>query len=172
MTIISSRLIFVAVSAALFAGACGGSKSAPTGPATAEATAREGGGMATGMCPMQVPGTQVSAEDTNDGAAMVFTTTGDVDELRQRVHQMAKMHDQMSADNAGPGMGTGGMGARHKHMMANVVPSNASAEDVDRGARINLTPKDPSKLSDLRAHAREHAARMASGQCPMVEAHS
>lgn len=118
---------------------------------------------------MQVPGTQVSAEDTNDGVAMVFTTTGDVSELRQRVHHMAEMHDQMSGNNAA---GMDADGDRHKHMMANVVPSTANAQDIDRGARITLTPKDPSKLADLRAHAREHAARMANGQCPMVEAHS
>src|SRR5215510_14368109 len=44
-------------------------------------------------CPMQVPGAEVSIQDTNDGIALTITTSsGDVAELRHRVESMAKMH--------------------------------------------------------------------------------
>lgn len=180
-----SRAMFVAMTIAVTASACGGSKPPATEPTANSAVSPHG----SGMCPMHVPGTQVSVEDTSDGVAKVFTTTGDVTELRRRVHQMAERHEQMSKDHPmgpggagpggmGPGMGAGpgpGMGAGHmgdhKHMMAHAVPSTARAEDIDRGARLNLTPKDPTKLAELRAHVRERAAHMASGQCPMEQAH-
>jgi hypothetical protein len=58
-----------------------------------------------------------------------------------------------------------------KHETMNKVPSTARAEDIDAGARIVLTPRDPSQLAELRARVHEHAAQMASGHCPMMEHH-
>lgn len=49
-------------------------------------------------CPMAVPGTTVRSEEIEGGATMTFTTTGDVSELRRRVAQMAKMHEQHATD--------------------------------------------------------------------------
>jgi hypothetical protein len=86
------------------AAGCSTSKSAEpqavaTTAAPAPAPAHEPGtgmGMMGGMCPMQVLGTTVAAADVEGGAALSFTTsTGDVNDLRQRVHHMAEMHDQM-----------------------------------------------------------------------------
>jgi len=123
-------------------------------------------------CPMEVPGTQVSVADTPDGVAVVFTTSGDVAQLRHRVQGMAAMHGKMSGEGmAGgmmksDGMGSGGMmGSDH---MKKMVASTARSEDVEGGARIVLTPQDPAQLPELRAHAREHAGHMASGHCPMA----
>jgi hypothetical protein len=70
-------------------------------------------------CPMAVEGTAARAEDVQGGAALSFTTTG----------------------------------------------------DVEGGARLILTPRDPADLPELRQHAREHAEKMASGQCPMLAMH-
>jgi hypothetical protein len=33
-------------------------------------------------------------------------------------------------------------------------------EDVDRGARLKMTPADPAKLSDMRQHMKQHAQMM------------
>jgi hypothetical protein len=65
------------------------------------------------MCPMEVPGTTASVADTEDGVAITFTTTGDVAELRQRVHGMAEMHEHMMQGGAmsSGGMGSGEMGS-------------------------------------------------------------
>ncbi len=69
--------------------ACGGS---PTKPIeTPKPTATDP------SCPVAVAGTSVSVEDANNGAALVFVTTGDVGEVRKRVAEMAKMHNDHHA---------------------------------------------------------------------------
>lgn len=45
-------------------------------------------------CPMSVPGTTVAVEDNVDGAALVFTTSGDVTALRTRVIEVANDHNR------------------------------------------------------------------------------
>jgi hypothetical protein len=60
-----------------------------------------GGMMGKGMgesCPMAVAGTTVRAEEVTGGSSLVFTTTGDVNELRRRVSTMAEMHDKHGAE--------------------------------------------------------------------------
>ena len=48
-----------------------------------------------GMCPMEIPGTKVVANEIEGGIRLSFTTTtGDIADLRRRVRQMAKMHTQ------------------------------------------------------------------------------
>lgn len=78
-----------------------------------------------GMCPVEVPGTSVAAEDSATGGALVFVTTGDVAEVRKRVAAMAAMHNDHQAEMAAnggamPGMAHGDMGAMkgmdHAHM--------------------------------------------------------
>ena len=44
--------------------------------------------------PAQVPGTQARYEQTSDGAAITFTTRGDVDEVRRRAERIAELHDR------------------------------------------------------------------------------
>ena len=117
------------------------------------------------MCPMQVSRTHVSAVDTADGVALVFTTSGDVAHLRQRVHKMAAMHEHMTA--GGMRSGSGAEMTESGGMMK-MVPSSARAEDIDGGARIVLVPKNAAQLDELRVHVRTHAERMASGLCPMM----
>ncbi|MBA2540147.1 MAG: hypothetical protein H0V17_10970 [Deltaproteobacteria bacterium] len=108
------------------AGACSSSKtSAPT--STPKSTVVSGDT----SCPVSVPGTSVTVEDANNGAAFAFVTTGDVAELRKRVGEMAKMHNDHHASmgalpdgknehaghdmggHAGHDMGSGGGHAGH-----------------------------------------------------------
>lgn len=124
------------------------------------------------MCPMMPPaGTNVVATDTNDGVAIAFTTTGDVADLRTRVHRMAEMHEKMRAMHHGgemdSGMGSGDMHGRmmHTQMMA----ARVTVEDIPGGSRLVFVPSDPSQVSALRDQAREHAAMMAKGECPMMK---
>ena len=117
-------------------------------------------GMMAGMCPMQVSGTTMAATEVEGGIGLSFTTmTGDVEELRRRVRGMAEMHNQRGGDkHLGAGHEGGGM----------MMPSaTTSAEDLERGARLILQPKDPAQLAALREHVRMKAQRMASGECPM-----
>ena len=104
------------------------------------------------MCPMAIPGTTVSAVETSDGAALEYKTTGDVADLRARVHRMADMHDHGGCPMM-PQMAT--------------PPSTASVEDIEGGARIVFRPKDTMQIRALREHVRNEAAEMRSG-CPMM----
>ncbi len=132
----------------------------PGGPAAASGECPHGHGrgpgMAAGMCPLQVEGTAARAEDVEGGAAIVFTTTGDVAELRRRVAAMAEHHAAHAE------------GACACPMAASTPAHEARAEDVDGGARLVLTTSDPEDVEALRSNVREHADRMSSGACPMM----
>jgi len=146
----------------------------PTAAAPAAATGSPPGhGMGQDMsasCPMAVEGTTARAEDVEGGAAMAFTTTGDVAELRRRVAHMAEMHET----HHGEGHGAMMQGGEHGGMMGEgmkMPPATARSEEIEGGARLVFIPKDPADLPRLREHAHEHAEKMASGQCPMMHGH-
>lgn len=102
-------------------------------------------------CPMQVPGAEVSVQDTNDGIALRITTTsGDVAELRRRVESMAKMHS-------------------NEGMHGNMMPFSVTYEEIQSGARLTLKPKDPAKLGEFRSTVRQHAEEMKKHDCSMMQ---
>ncbi|ACG74489.1 hypothetical protein AnaeK_3269 [Anaeromyxobacter sp. K] len=139
-----------------------GAAAATPGAATAP------GGMA-GMCPMSVPGTRLSAEDTSSGEAVTFTTSDpdQVSALRERVHAMAAMH---ARHHAGGDADRGAMHGMHGGMagMQMPPPSQASVEDVPQGARLVVTPNDPADLQALQSTVRQHATYMQEHGCPMM----
>ena len=132
------------------------------------------------MCPMTVPGTQVSAADTETGEALAFSTSSpdQVSELRTRVHAMADMHNQRHSGDTGAAgaTGQGGMGAEQGTGMGGDTsgmhmppPSTATVEDTDTGARLVVTPKDPTQLAQLQSTVRSHAEMMQQqGSCGMM----
>jgi hypothetical protein len=92
-------------------------------PAEATTQAQEQAVSPEAMCPMAVGGTTVRAEDTQDGAALVFTTpSGDVQELRNRVATMAKRHEQMQAGGGCPCGAGMGPGPHHGEMRGGMPP--------------------------------------------------
>jgi hypothetical protein len=174
----------------LLLAACGGASqsAAPSTPAPQAAPAPADDDPS---CPVAVPGTSVSVEDTDTGAALVFVTTSDAAELRRRVASMASMHnDQHGAmgplptgneeaghaghdmhamhggDHAGHDMSGGGEHAGHAGGMVS-VHSKAIAEDIDGGARLVFvaTPNDVATLQD---ELRMHAQHFAAGTCQMT----
>src|SRR5689334_455127 len=90
--------------------ACGGSSKGTS--ATQPAKPAQAAGDS--MCPVEVPGTAVTVEDTPTGAAFVFVTTGDVGELRRRVTAMAKMHNEHHASMGALPDGNGSGGGGHE----------------------------------------------------------
>ena len=134
------------------------------------------GGMMEASCPMKVPGTSMHAVDVEGGAALEFSTTGDVAEVRRRVAHMADMHNHggmMHGEGMmGGGMADGGM-MEGKGMMGGgmmhggMMHADARAEDMPQGARLIFTPKDPKELEALRAETKEHAEH----GCPMMSMH-
>jgi hypothetical protein len=120
--------------------------SRPNGRLSAKALA------ATLACPMDVEGTSVTAQDTSDGAAMVFRTTGDVDALRISVRELAEQHNAHRA--------AGGAG---------MPPSIATVEDVGGGARLVLTASGEEDVEVLQAMvAQRDEAMAAGGTCPLA----
>jgi hypothetical protein len=103
-------------------------------------------------CPMHAAGTPATEVDVEGGAAIELKTTGDVAALRAHAHKMAEMSEHCACP-----------------MMATMqsVPSTATVEDTEGGARITYKPKDPAQLDALRANVRMHAQHMQSG-CPMM----
>ena len=118
------------------------------------------------MCPMAVPGTQVSASDLSTGEAVTFSTTSpeQVADLRSRVRAMADMHNRHHASGDMSGM----QGGMHGHGGMMPPPSTASVEDTDAGARLMVTPKDPAQLAQLQSAVRAHAEMMQQGGCGMM----
>lgn len=107
-------------------------------------------------CPMRDKNVSVTAEDVDGGAALVFSTSGDLSFLRAHVGKMVEHHNGMAA-------------AEHKPMgmMAGMPASTARAEDIEGGARLIFTPTSPADLDALRAHVKAHAARAKEGSCPL-----
>ena len=173
----SLAIAFVAVAA------CGGG-SQSTAPKQPQVTTASDP-----SCPVTVPGTSVSVEDTSTGAALVFVTTSDVTELRKRVATMAQMHnDQHSkmgplpdgatsdgghaghdmgggGEHAGHDMSGGGSHAGHAGGMIG-VHSQAAASDVEGGAKIAFTASG-ADVGKLQGELRMHAQHLSSGSCEM-----
>jgi len=128
--------------------ACGSKQPAPSSPApTAPASPAAGDP----SCPLEVPGTSLTVEDTATGAALVFVTTGDAGDLRKRAQAFADMHNK----HEGPGDAMGMM-----------FPQTwkATAQDIDGGARVEFSGDDP---ADVQSQLRMHAGHLSSGSCAM-----
>lgn len=167
----------------LFVAACGGSpKPTTTTPEKPVATADDP------SCPVSVPGTSITAEDTSTGAALVFVTTGDVTELRKRAATMETMHNDhhgsmgplpdgkaASGGHEGHNMSgheghdmtkmKGGEHAGHAGGMIG-VHSKAATEDIQGGAKIVFTAGG-ADVAKLQTELRMHAQHLASGSCKM-----
>jgi hypothetical protein len=114
-------------------------------------------------CPMQVEGTRVQVADIEGGAALTFTTTSDVPDLRRRVEQMAQMHQQRHGAARGGGMGQqGGMGMGHVAVQTRVEP-------IEGGARLIILAEDRAEIAQVQQHARMMAGHMERGDCPMMQ---
>lgn len=135
-------------------------------PRATMAAAEPGVEVLDGMCPTDLPGATVTAEEVEGGAALVFTTrAGDVAALRDEVREMADMNNQNRLDGKPMGRGTGGLVPGGMMIPA----TTASAEDIEGGARLVFEPKDISQVEAIRDQARVRAARMATGECPTTE---
>lgn len=109
-------------------------------------------------CPVHVEGAEVSSRDVPNGVALVFTTDGDVEELRTRVDRYSQLYNERSAAREA--------GSPHEAPQG-TVESRADVEEIDRGAQLILTPRDPDQLSALRQEAQRSAQEMSGGECPM-----
>ena len=113
----------------------------PTAPAAAP-TAHDP------TCPLEVPGTSITVEDTPDGAAMVFVTTGDAAAVQAAADAFAAAHPAASE-------GFAGMVAKS---------ASVSAQRITGGAKLVFSGGDaPAIQSELRMHA----GHLSGGSCAM-----
>ncbi len=140
-----------------------------------------GGG--TMQCPMEVPGTQVSAADTPEGESVTFTTSSPdaVPDLRARIHAMADRYERRqqemqsqagqggAAEGGGAEAGSAGSGsAEPQQAPARRAGSRAVVEDIEGGARVDITPNDQAEVDRLRTAIRNRVAQMQeTGSCAM-----
>lgn len=105
-------------------------------------------------CPLEVPGTSISVEDTANGAALVFVTTGDAAQVRTRANAFVTMHAKHDGPNNALGM---------------MFPAEwtASEKDIEGGARVEFAPAKPDGAADLQSMLRMHAGHLSSGSCAM-----
>ena len=105
-------------------------------------------------CPLEVPGTSISVEDTATGAALVFVTTGDAAQVRTRANAFVAMHSKHEGPNSALGM---------------MFPQEwtASEKDIDGGARVEFAAAKPDGAADLQSMLRMHAGHLQAGSCAM-----
>lgn len=129
------------------------------------------------MCPMQVEGTTRELTKLDDAVAMEFTTTGDVDALRERVQKMADMRAKKMQGKQGK-MKHGEMHGKKMHgemsdeqrqmraqMMQMMSDVTVETEEIDAGMRLKFTPNDAAQTDALYGMMQKHSAN--HGQCPM-----
>jgi hypothetical protein len=128
--------------------ACGGSQAAKT--TAPQPTAKSDDP----TCPLLVPGTSMSVEDTSTGAALVFVTTGDAAAVRTRAVALAAMHNKR--DGSASSMG----------MMFSPT-STATSTDIEGGARIEFAATSEGDAGKLQGELRMHAGHLTGGTCEM-----
>jgi len=99
-------------------------------------------------CPLEVPGTSVTVEDTANGAALVFVTTGDAATVRTRAQALAK---------------------RDSGDFAMMFPKEwtATEKDIEGGARVEYSGAKPEDAATVQSQLRMHAGHLSSGSCAM-----
>lgn len=172
-----SKFWFIAVAVL---GACGSSSSTTTTTTTTPTAP------AATLCPMDLPGTSVTATDTSTGGALVFRTTGDLAALRARLDGWAERHNARHAA-MGP-LPTGAEAApasghdhHHHHHHGDhaakpaapvaadpalMIAAHTRAEvgEVDGGLQLTFVAF-PDQLAAVQAEVRGHAEHLASTGC-------
>jgi hypothetical protein len=109
-------------------------------------------------CPLLVPGTSVSVEDTTNGAALVFVTTGDPLAVRARAAKLAEMHTKRDGDKKSMGM---------MFTMGATADAAAMATEVDGGAKVEFNAPQPDGAAGIQKELRMHASHLTGGTCEM-----
>ncbi len=115
-------------------------------------------------CPLGVANAKVTVSDTAQGVELVFTADDRVAELRLRVRDAAEQHGTGAKLGAGH-EGRHATGGEHGLQPMSLPPMRTDVDDVERGARLRITPIDPADLDKLRSRVRERAAKMSASRC-------
>lgn len=105
-------------------------------------------------CPLVVPGTSISVEDTTTGAALVFVSTGDPLAVRARAAKLAEMHTKQDGPKDAMGM-------------VFSAGSTATATEIEGGARVEFAAAQPDGAAAIQKELRMHAGMLGPGSCRM-----
>jgi hypothetical protein len=97
-----------------------------------------------GDCPLELTGIAVTAEQTSDGAALVFTTTESMIELRRRVAALVRAE------------------------LAMVPEARVRVDNVEQGVRLVFVPARAADLEPLRERIRQRSVQMIES-CPGMQ---
>ena len=105
-------------------------------------------------CPLVVPGTSVSVEDTPIGASLMFVTTGDAAAVRTRAAALAAMHNKHDGPSSAMGM---------------MFPPTwtATTGEIQGGARVDFAAKNDDGVDKVQGELRMHAGHLTGGSCEM-----
>jgi hypothetical protein len=101
-------------------------------------------------CPLEVPGTSLTVEDTTDGAAMVFVTTGEASDVQARADAFVAQHPTATGDTFAAMVAKG---------------TKVTAERIDHGAKLVFTGGD---AAAIQSELRMHAGHLSAGSCTMA----
>jgi hypothetical protein len=119
-------------------------------PAKHEPTVPPPAGTSDPTCPLEVPGTSVSVEDTTGGGALVFVTTGNAADVQTRADAFAAAHGHTTDTSFAA-------------MVAH--DANVTAQHIDHGAKLLFTGGD---AAAIQSELRMHAAHLSAGTCNMA----
>lgn len=117
-------------------------------------------------CPLGVPDTRVSLEESSDRVTLTFATVADrVPSLRGRVAEQAAQNGPGKHQGAGH---EGMHGTAHGHglQLWDMPSLRAIVEDTPDGARLHVMPLDPADLATVRAKMRERVRALDDKDCP------
>jgi hypothetical protein len=104
-------------------------------------------------CPLEIAGTSVTVEDTDDGGALVFATTGDAAAVQARALAFEHAHGKSDAPA----------------FAAMVAPAaTVSSAKIDTGAKLVFKAAKPDGIADLQSELRMHAGHLSAGSCLMA----
>ncbi|MBX3232568.1 MAG: hypothetical protein KIT84_16455 [Labilithrix sp.] len=111
-------------------------------------------------CPLGVHGARVAYEETETGARLTFTAPSEkVAELQSRARDASAMHG--TGRRLGQGHeGKHGEGGYHGLKPMQMPAAYAGEQDLEGGARIDITPHDPNDLAALRAKVQTRAREL------------
>lgn len=101
-------------------------------------------------CPLEIPGTSVNIEDTADGGALVFATTGDAAAVQKRADAFVAEHGKPDAPA----------------FTRMVVPgAKVSSQKIPGGAKVLFSGSD---VNAVQSELRMHVMHLNPGGCEMA----
>lgn len=110
-------------------------------------------------CPIAVEGTKLEVDRRDDAVVLAFTTPADAEDLRDRVHQLARRHNERR-DRGRRGDRAEADELPHERMLM-LRRATSTTEPAEDGLRLVLIPEDADDLEALYRHMTNMQSRIA-----------